>query len=897
MAGGVGFYIRNNLEYQVIQEFDLTLPNCEDLWIETRLNSNNQSLVIGVIYKHPKCSTPSFTKAMAGVFEKLAVAKKKFVLLGDFNINLLDTCDNSTTNYFNMLISHFVMPVITKPTRVTPSSHTLIDHIYTNTINLLSSTFILLSDITDHFPVMCTISGMNVGPKTKIKMRRDMKNFCSDSFRSEIESMCDNYMGVSLTKENFNLSLDSFIGHLKWLINKHAPLRPLSRKENKLFSKPWITRGIRRSIRHKNNMFKKMYLQGNLNQRAHFKKYKNILTRLQRKSKQLYYQNVLENNRGDVKRTWKTINDIIKIKFRDDISILELKLENGTSVSDPVLVASEFNKFFSTVGERLARKISQSSNTITDFLGVPLGNSFYLESTSTTEILQIISNLKKGKAVGPDGIPSHFLKIVADIISPALSHFFNSSFRLGIFPSSLKIARVIPIFKNGKRNDPSNYRPISILPAIGIILEKLLYKRMINFCSKFNLIDKCQFGFQTKHSTNHAILDLISSIYDKLDKGEFVCCTFLDLKKAFDTVDHHILSHKLRHYGFRGVSGNLLTDYLSCRYQYVEVNSHKSPMLPIQYGIPQGSVLGPLGFLLFINDLSNSSNFLTKLFADDACLLDSAKDLITLQAKVNTGINKVYELMICNKLTVNVEKSKVMLFSPKSRTRNSSLSIKINGIPLEIVQSYRYLGLHIDHQLKWNSHITEMYKKLSRSVGILGKLKYYVPSPTLRTIYFALFQSHIQYALAAWGSATQTSLRKLEILQNRAVKILSGAPVRSNINTLYHKARVLKLSDIYKLEISKIMHQFHNNQLPAAFADYFTALSNVHEHNTRSSTKSNFFVPRFSLSKSQNSLKYKGVVIWNSIPQILRDSSYETFKTKYKKFLLSPYQSAVIASK
>ena len=528
--------------------------------------------------------------------------------------------------------------------------------------------------------------------------------------------------------------------------------------------------------------------------------------------------------------------------------------------SDKLLIANEFNSYFTNIGPKLASEFNDVSD-YKKYLHLKISQTIFLQPVSLSEIICGILSLKKGKAVGPDNIPSCFLQHIVDIISPALMILFNASIQLGMYPSVFKIARVTPIFKSGDNKLISNYRPISILSCLNMLFEKLIYERMVKFITKHNIINKSQFGFRDNHSTNHAILDMMSYIYDKLENNEIVCSVFIDLKKAFDTVDHKILLHKLFNYGFRGPAQSLLKSYLTNRVQFVKIGEVTSETLPIVCGVPQGSCLGPILFLTYINDLTNCSNLLTKLFADDTGLLSSHNSIPTLENNVNYEMMKVHDWMVSNKLTVNIEKSKSMIITPQKHQINHDLSIKIDGTKLENVLSYKYLGIFIDSGLKWDKHIEHVVKKITRAVGITYKLKQYMPTSTLRSVYFSLFQSYVQYGIAAWGAAAQKYLRQINDLQNRIARSHCNAAPRTKINQLYSTLDILKLTDLFNFEIAKPMHQHQNKSLPEAFDKDFTNQCNTHTYYTQSSTRENYSVPRYSTARTQNSIKYTGTKI------------------------------------
>ena len=328
----------------------------------------------------------------------------------------------------------------------------------------------------------------------------------------------------------------------------------------------------------------------------------------------------------------------------------------GITIGDSRLVATHFNEFFCTTGANLAKNfIDIQPNSFTKYLQQRISSSIYSDIPNPTEIENVVHSLNLNKAVGYDNIPPFFLRTVSTVITTYLHLFREFCFCNGTFPEDCATAKIVPIFKKGKKDDPLNYRPISILTCFSKIMEKIIYKRQIFFLNKHKVIQKNQFGCQSNVSTNHALVDVISSCFDNINDNLFTGLIFLDLTKAFDTVNHEILLHKLDHYNIRGQANNLLRTFLKRR-QYVLINNNVPPPLCNNIGVPQGSILGPLLFLLYINDLQFSVSCNPRLFADDTCLVCSYAKLPVVASKMNNNLHRVSLWLKGNKLTVNPPK-------------------------------------------------------------------------------------------------------------------------------------------------------------------------------------------------------------------------------------------------
>ena len=369
-------------------------------------------------------------------------------------------------------------------------------------------------------------------------------------------------------------------------------------------------------------------------------------------------------------------------------------------------------------------------------------HSFFITPSAPYEVSDVINTLKTGKSIGPNSIPIKVLEILSPHISSPLSQIINESFLSGIFPEKMQLAKVIPLFKKGCPMMVSNYRPISLLSVFSKISEKLMYKRLYNFLELHKIVYILQFGFRASHSINHALISLTESIKNILDNKNFGCGIFLDLQKAFETVNHQILLSKLEHYGIRGTGLAWFKSYLGSRSQYVSINGHNSSHLNVTCGVPQGSVLGPLLFLIYINDLPSSSSKLSfYLFADDTNIYFESDSLNKLQEVVNRELKHVKKWLDANKLAVNVDKTNFIIFHSPQSTLDQTVSIKIGKEHVKQAKYVKFLGLLLDKNLNWKYHLSELSKKLSRTCGIFFKIRHLLPTSILVSLYNSLFAS------------------------------------------------------------------------------------------------------------------------------------------------------------
>ena len=642
-----------------------------------------------------------------------------------------------------------------------------------------------------------------------------------------------------------------------------------------------------RSINRKNNLFYRYKSKPSERSKFKYVTYKNTLTKILRIEKKKYYTNQLNLYKHDIKNTWKIIKNAMNT-FENNSTITKIKWNDIIS-EEPVGIANTFNSYFSTIGKNLAQQIAPSTKQFQDFLGVPNPNSIFFTPINKNEILKIVSNLKDKKSAGHDGIDNYLLKKIITFIVDPLTHILNFSITSGLVPINMKIAKVIPIFKKGDKKEVNNYRPISLLTGISKILERIIYTRLINFLQVNDIFSNFQFGFRQKHSTSHALLTFIEKVTQAIDKHSHMLGIFLDFSKAFDTINHKILLKKLYHYGIRGKALEWFRSYLSNRQQYVSVNDAKSHTQNIECGVPQGSILGPLLFIIYINDFHRSSSILSFiLFADDSNLFFSHPNPHALLNIVNAELKKVTEWIKANKLSLNLLKTKYMLFSNTIETLPGH--IIFDETPLEKVTLIKFLGVYVDCKLSWKHHITTTCKTISRNIGVINKLKYVLPSSVLLMLYSSLILPYLNYGILVWGNTHQVLLDKLLLLQKKSMRIIFNLHPRTHTDDLFFHNKILKVKDLYLFHLGQLMFNFKTKNLPKIFDQTFNRNDLFHNYPTRRSNE--YHLPLFRTILAQNTFVYTGPNYWNNLDNNLKNiTSIHSFKNKLKQLLLQPYNA------
>ena len=872
--GGVTLYISKKHKCKRRKDLDSIIyktKELESVFVEL-IRNNKKNIIIGCIYRHPNMEISEFNEYFINpLMNKLSKEDKTFFLLGDFNIDLLKIdIENNITNFFDILTSNLVVPHIILPTRITPTSKTLIDNIYSNSLNFLQGTSGNFTfSISDHLAQFLIIAE-NYGhiPSKSNFFKRDTKNFDKENFLLETSKI--NWDSVINTpKEDPNFSYNSFEKTLNSIIDKYIPLKKITKKEIKLKCKPWITKGIRKSIQRREKLYKKFIKSKNQKSKDEFhqnyKELRNHIVTIIRESKKLHFKKYFTENINNIQKTWKGIKSVININnsIRSEPSCI---LSNNNLITEPKEIANNFNNYFANIGQNLQSKIYQKDLNYKDYLTQSNDYSFFIKPTDKGEIINIINNININKATGPHSIPSDILHVIKNYIADPLSKIINLSFVKGIYIDNLKIAKTIPIFKDkGSNLDCSNYRPISLLSNINKIIEKLMHSRLYNFLSIHNCIYDHQFGFRKNHSTNHALLNLTEEIRDALDNNSFAAGVFVDLQKAFDTVDHTILLNKLNYYGIRGLANNWFKSYLSNRKQYVSINGFESDVAIMKYGVPQGSVLGPLLFIIYINDLNSAIKYCSiRHFADDTNLLITNKNLKQLNKQMNLDLRNLNKWLKANKISLNASKTELLVFRHPNKKFTYDLKLKLNGKRLLPSKFVKYLGLILDSHLNWRFHTDILASKLTRSIGMLCKIRHYVDSNTLRSIYYGIFSSLMTYGSQNWGQFQNKYVNRILKLQDKAIRIINFGSSFDSRNPLYLKSKIIKFSDNIKLLNFIFVYDSLKNNLPTILNNNFTQVNKYHNHNTRYAIQNTVALPKI---KTQiygiKSIKFQSSSSWN----------------------------------
>jgi len=890
-GGGVGLLLKDYLNFKPRTDLDINNHNImESVFIEL-LKTNESNVIIGTIYRPPNADIDLFISKLNELLTKISKEQKTCYLLGDFNLDLLKYHEHAYTNDFlDTIFSHCFMPLINHPTRITSHTATLIDNILVNDPSIMQelTSGILFSDISDHLPIFTIHHSkpINSTKRDNIKLtRREINPRTKAMFQTQLNK-CD-WTDVYQSNDP-NIAYDKFLDTYKSIYNSSFPLKNISNKRAKLINKPWISKGLLTSIKHKSDLYKKFLKNPSEINNKIYKQYKNKLSYLLKIAKKNYYDFKFEEANGNLRKTWKLLNEIINRKGKKNSKLPSIFTDGNKDISNPHEIANKFCNFFTNVGSNLANKLPPTNVSPNNFLTNRVLQTIFITPVSEKEIVEISTQFKPGKAAGHDQINMTHVKSNITAIAGPLSYLINLSISTGIVPDNIKLAKVLPIYKSESHTNFANYRPISILPAFSKFFEKVMFGRMVAFLDKHSVFYEHQYGFRQKYSTSMAMIQLVNQISTAIDNKETCAGIFLDLSKAFDTVNHAILISKLEHYGIRGIALDWIKNYLSNRKQYVQFNDICSNLNTINCGIPQGSILGPLLFILYINDISNSSQLLKFiLFADDTNIFYSCRDLNNLGTTLNNELDNVNRWLIANKLSINIKKTKYVIFNTRQKKiDHHNLLIKINNKQIECQHSIKFLGIIIDRHLSWKTHIDTVASKISRTIGIISKSKYFISEASLFQLYQSLVYPYLYYGNIVWGSAYKSNLNRLKVLQKRIVRIITKSPFDAHTAPLFQKHHLLTLNNIHLLQVALFMYSIHSNSAPDTLQSMFSKNFENHHYATR---KANDFKVHFART---NILKFSivsfGPKLWNSLPNELKSKhSLPSFKNNLKKYLIN----------
>lgn len=914
--GGLIMYVHNNFDFQELH-ISSKSKFWEDQYIQIKSKTKGESdIIISNIYRPPRelnieltTFTEEITKFHTNLMKKHQ--NKKILACGDFNINLLAISHKPAyCDFFDQMMSCGLAPNINVPTRITKQSQTLIDNIYSNKIKNYDTQNnetggVLLNNISDHEICLTFFDYQNQGLEKKYieidVIEKDADRKFKDKFHNQhLHAKLDQDVN-SDPSTNFNmLTTEINVCRSTFYTKKRVKY---NRRKHKYSQ--WITKGILNSINRKN----KMYIQlmtikdddTKYNEiKSNLQNLKREIKKLIRKAKKNYYSASFAKYNSNIKETWKLLTNILNKNCNKHRNIYEL-IVNGNKITDKCELSNHFNSFFANVGEDTAKSITDLEDNYKTYLSNPCDKEFKFQNVTSHYVLGEINKMKVSSSTGEDGISSKTLKLLKDDLCEPIALITNQIINTSTIPTKMKIAKVIPIYKKGSRLELTNYRPISLLSVISKIVENTIAHQLSDHFNENDLFYNHQYGFRKEHSTELAALELTHKTVTLLENKHTPFNIYLDLSKAFDTINHDMLLHKLNHYGIKDDSSSyrLMENYLTDRKQYVYVNGYSSDLRDIKCGIPQGSVLGPLLFNIFINDIVTSSKLLNfLLYADDITLHGSLENIkstnpdSSVDTSINHELDNILKWLNSNKLSINTSKTKFMLFYMHGK-KIPTLHLSMKNSELTMVDSFNFLGVVLDKHMNWKPHIDYISTKLSKTVGLLSKMKYTLPGNILLMLYNTMVQSHLTYCILIWGKRT----KRLFKIQKKAIRAISRSRYAAHTDPIFKKYKILKLDDLYSFNLYRLYYKLVNKAIPKYFVNIYESLKPKQiEYNLR---RPKMQFPRFMHDYARKSAFYQLIALINndaetstpdlSIARQVETLTMKMFLSKAKEKLIIDY--------
>lgn len=818
-----------------------------------------QNLVIVCLYRIPNSDVKIFMSRLENIMEILSKEPKELVINGDFNINVLERTNISCT-LLDFFKAYRMRMTINFPTRTTERSSTCIDNMFTTYNEETISVLGINIDFSDHDAQAIFVKVVPRSQRDRFEWRRTINPKSIEKFKK-----CIKIVTWDFNDDSPNLNFVNFLRKFNLIFEETFPKKLLKVEVNKMNRSSWLTRGIKISQAKLQVLQDILISYPSSSMVDYFRRYKIIYDNVLIAAKRLSIDREIKKSENKIKAIWNVINRECRNKPKAKASVNNI-IYNDITLTKPLDIANVFNHYFIEATKLIA---SGSQNpTINPHKRKLIAASIYLYPITAEELTICIRGLKSKPTKDIWGHSIYLIKNIALEILPALLYIYNNCLSAGVYPDEMKTTRVIPVHKKASLTDLQNYRPISLVPAFSKIFEKIIFNRITAFIDKNDLITVNQYGFRKNMSTTMALTELVKTILSALDSCLNPTGIFCDLSKAFDCVDHNILLRKLNDYGIRGKANDLIRSYLTGRKQIVDIQGTLSTPSEITRGVPQGSILGPLLFIIFINDICDYIPSSTKilLYADDTSFVLRNKNISNLLCEVTDTLNLADEWFKANKLMLNSSKTVSINFATREKAKD--IKFAICGKTLSSENETKFLGITIDKALKWTSHIENVCKNLAAAIYALRKIKFLAGESAALNAYHACFHSRLSYGILIWGNAVES--QRVFVLQKQAVRTILGVRRGTHCAPLFQKLKIRTLISEYVLRC--LLYAKENEGECETNADR-------HDYYTRH--RNDITLPKVRLSLFQKSFLYISFKLFRALPESTRKMS----KVVLEKFL------------
>ena len=874
-GAGVCIYVNNCLTSSIIKQEIPRQEGVEDVWVQVQCRKM-PAIIIGCVYRHPKALAASFVY-IEDIFRTVCLRNKSVFILGDFNDDLF-LKGNSVTK---LVKNNNMTQVIDRATRTTSTSATLLDLIITNKPDEILSHDVVPLVIADHDLVSVVINVRKPRKLSVVKSFRDLNNYDKDTFCSLLRDNVP-FLNSIFETDDVDKQVCIFNDIFTKCMDMCAPTVTRAVKGRPA---PWMCDEIREAMQDRNELQKQLKVdQDNSSLRERYRTAKNHVKTLIKDTTAIHYRDRLRECKGNTSATWKVIHEIIPS---------QKNTHQAHNFSNPCDKAEEFNKFFSNVGESTFKRSQEELNTESEVvvdgprLDIDVNTLFRPQPVDINTVILTFKDLNTTTSVGSDNIGLRFLRDALCVTLPFLTCIINTSIVTGVFPAAWKHALVVPLYKNGDRDCVNNYRPVSILPIISKVLEKIVAKQLSNYLESSKLLSNCQHGFRCRLSTETALTTITDKIYENMDNKKISLLTLCDLSKAFDSVNHKTLLHKC---SLLKIDEFWFTNYLQDRSMSVRLENDISKKNKVGYGVPQGSILGPILFGIYVNDLSSHINCFLVQYADDTQFLhcNTVDKLDQLIKDTEETLVKCRQYFLRNGLLLNSSKTQCMFIGNHQLLSNIPLNTKLNfnGNSIQPSNRVKNLGVYMDRYMLYDVHINELNKKVMGSLMYISRISDKLDKQNIIIIIESLVLSVIFYCIKIWGTTNDKQISYVQKLHNFAARVAFGgvrkydhiSPVFKELQ--WHKIKQKHLFDV-GITVFKVLRGFY----PEWFLSYKCRRA-ITNGVTRQMNQ--LYVPRTNTRTGDRGIAVLGPTLWNTLPPtVTQASTLPTFKAKLYTFLLT----------
>ena len=888
-GGGVCVYVKEQFKVQSLADLSGIFPSgLHQLWLKIQIR-NLRSFLVCTVYRPPHSSLSlTFEEELNNSLISALSHNKPVFILGDLNCNLLNPTDSGSTALKAFCSLFNLTQLISKPTRVTQSTKSLLDVLITSNDQLVIKSGVFQSSISDHDVVYANLRLKNNRRKPIYITSRSFKNYNRTVFQESLSFVP--WSTVLSIFEDLDDKLFAFDCLFNDVLDDFAPIKTFKSRGR---SNPFITPEIKSLMKTRDYWRALARKTDDLLAWSAYKNFKKEVKREIKIAEMEFVQEQIKNNLNNSNCLWKTIRMCIPSKSCS---------QHKSFSKDDKAVANEFNQFFSNVGQNANKSIQSLIFKADDFnptefvpLNHPISEQFHFRTVTANEVQAILMSIPSNKSPGHDKIPIKVYKDCLSSILPSITDLINTSLSSSVFPTAWKIAEVVPIPKTDDYELANNNRPISLLPVLSKVCERVVHKQVDSYLIFKDRLASTQSGNKRHHSTETSIIHSNDFILNAMDNKKLTASVFLDMSKAFDSLNHDLLIKKLRHIGLSSQVILWFQSYLSFRYQRVRINSSLSDLLPVSTGVPQGSILGPLLFSVYVNDLPLS---LKKCEVDS--YVDDTKMYLSFNVKdkdisitdLQQDLTSIRNWCFNNSLLINPDKTKLIVFGTKQMlSRLDDFKLSLLGKELTPCDSVRDLGVYVDSQLSYDKHVSKTVSSCVSRLCQINRVKHVFDKRTLKLVINALVFSRLFYCSSVWSNTAKKNVDKLQLVQNFAARIVANKRKYEHVTPILRSLNWLPVRDQLYFRDAVLAFKCMSGLAPVYLSDKLITRSTVSKRELETRNSQMLNIPLFRTATGQKTFYYRTVNIWNNLNNDIKLCiDVNSFRNKLRGVLLDKFK-------